>query len=113
MELGLDAILESAEEDCDELSDYEEEEEEEEPNDDNEEADDQKISVAIASTLAVAAPSPLPPHSSQLSIEIPPPVLEEGEIASPSGAPQLEIEIPSGLFTIRKKTRKANNFNDF
>ena len=109
MELGLDAILESAEEDCDELSDYEEEE----PNDDNEEADDQKISVAIASTLAVAAPSPLPPHSSQLSIEIPPPVLEEGEIASPSGGPQLDIEIPSGLFTIRKKTRKANNFNDF
>ena len=111
MELGLDAILESAEEDCDELSDYEEEE----PNDDNEEADDQKISVAIASTLAVA-PSPHPPlpgHSSQLSIDIPPPVLEEGEIASPSGAPQSEIEIPSGLFTIRKKTRKANNFNDF
>ena len=95
MELGLDAILESAEEDYDEFSDCEEEEEE--PNDESKEAHDEKISAAIASTLAVA-PSFLSPLSSQLSIDIPSPALEEGEIGSPSGGLQLGIEIPSRLF---------------
>jgi hypothetical protein len=98
MDFGLEAILESAEEDCDELSDCEE---------DGDEADEQKdgllelqedvqISAHIASTAAGAPP---PFSSSQNSIAITPslPVLEDGEIVSPSDCLRLGMEVSPNL----------------
>jgi hypothetical protein len=95
MDFGLEAILESAEEDCDELSDYEDQ------------ADEQKDGllqleedVQIATHIASTAPVAPPPFSSyQNSTAISPslPVLEDGEIVSPSDCLRLGMEVSPNL----------------